>query len=100
ALKAYDSKPDCFKDAARALRQGCKSIDIDEDEKTRYAIRLTTCEIATANMPVPQECHSLVAAESDPHQQPKTNDIGRCVQSLGRIPQLWTSYSGYFREVK
>ncbi|OAQ32987.1 hypothetical protein K457DRAFT_122712 [Linnemannia elongata AG-77] len=100
ALKAYDSKPDCFKDAARALQQGCKSIDIDEDEKTRYAIRLTTCEIATANMPIPQECHSLASAESDPDKQPTANDISRCVQSLGRVPQLWTSYSGYFREVK
>ncbi|KAF9120992.1 hypothetical protein BGW39_010927 [Mortierella sp. 14UC] len=97
ALNAYESKPDCFKDAARALRQGCKSIDIDEDEKTHYAIRLTTCEIATANMPVPQECHSVATAESDPDQQPTSSDIGR---SLGRIPQLWTSYSGYFREVK
>ncbi|KAF9088944.1 hypothetical protein BGX23_007014 [Mortierella sp. AD031] len=100
ALKAYDSKPDCFKEAARALRQGCKSIDIDEDEKTRYAIRLTACEIATANMPVPQECHLLATAENNLGQQPTTNDVGRCVQSLGRIPQLWTSYSGYFREVK
>ncbi|KAF9430048.1 hypothetical protein BGZ76_000989 [Entomortierella beljakovae] len=27
-------------------------------------------------------------------------DIGQCVESLGRIPQLWISYSGYFREVK
>ncbi|KAF8927801.1 hypothetical protein BGZ47_001950 [Haplosporangium gracile] len=100
ALKAYDSKPDCFKDAARTLRQGCKSIDIDENEKTRYAIRLTICEIATANMPAPQECHPLASAESDPDQQPTTNDVSRCVQSLGRVPQLWTSYSGYFREVK
>ncbi|KAK3809008.1 MAG: hypothetical protein JOS17DRAFT_822296 [Linnemannia elongata] len=100
ALKAYDSKPDCFKDAARALQQGCKSIDIDEDEKTRYAIRLTTCEIATANMPIPQECHSLASAEGDPNKQPTTSEISRCVQSLGRVPQLWTSYSGYFREVK
>ncbi|KAG0338344.1 hypothetical protein BG000_004107 [Podila horticola] len=30
----------------------------------------------------------------------KSHEIGRCVQSLGRVPQLWTSYSGYFREVK
>ncbi|KAF9933341.1 hypothetical protein FBU30_005745 [Linnemannia zychae] len=52
-LNAYDSKSDCFKNAARALRQDCKNIDIDENEKT--------------------QC---------------------------RVPQLWTSYSGYFREVK
>ncbi|KAF9136671.1 hypothetical protein BG015_003056 [Linnemannia schmuckeri] len=72
ALKAYDSKPDCFKDAARALRQGCKSIDIDEDEKTR-------CK------------NSLLSALQKLVAKPI---------SLSRVPQLWTSYSGYFREVK
>ncbi|KAG0356013.1 hypothetical protein BG005_005060 [Podila minutissima] len=68
ALAAYDKKPDCFKKAAQALRQGCKSIDLDEDEKTK--------------------CMS------------KGSAIYFTIESLGRVPQLWTSYSGYFREVK
>ncbi|KAF9300602.1 hypothetical protein BGZ74_007706 [Mortierella antarctica] len=96
ALAAYDKKPDCFKKAAQALRQGCKSIDLDEDEKTK------SCEIATANMPMPVECMDFGEARdsSSSYTNSKSHEIGRCVQSLGRVPQLWTSYSGYFREVK
>ncbi|KFH69570.1 hypothetical protein MVEG_04379 [Podila verticillata NRRL 6337] len=102
ALAAYDKKQDCFKKAAQALRQGCKSIDLDEHEKTTYAIRLTACEIATANMPVPFECKEISEARdsSSLNTKSKSHEIGCCVQSLGRVPQLWTSYSGYFREVK
>ncbi|KAF9179111.1 hypothetical protein BGZ51_007241 [Haplosporangium sp. Z 767] len=100
ALNAYEQKPECFKKAARALRQDCKNIDMDEDEKTRYAIRLTACEIATAEMPMPIECQQISATESEYGHGIAAQEIGRCVQSLGRVPQLWTSYSGYFREVK
>ncbi|KAI8599348.1 hypothetical protein EDD21DRAFT_339906 [Dissophora ornata] len=103
ALKAYDHKPDCFKKAARALRHDCKNIEMDEDEKTKYAIRLTGCEIATADMPVPIECCGISSSmdkEPEDRRKPTSADITRCVQSLGRVPQLWTSYSGYFREVK
>ncbi|KAI1316909.1 hypothetical protein EDD11_009309 [Mortierella claussenii] len=104
ALKAYEDKPDCFKKAARALRKDCKNIDMDEAEKTKYAIQLTACEIATANMPVPVECQEISTPDWD-QDQARTDaatlaDVGRCVQSFGRVPQLWTSYSGYFREVK
>ncbi|KAG0250284.1 hypothetical protein BG011_008511 [Mortierella polycephala] len=99
-LNAYEQKPECFKKAARALRQGCKNIDMDEDEKTRYAIRLAACEIATAEMPMPIECQQVSAAEPEHGHGIAAHEIGRCVQSLGRVPQLWTSYSGYFREVK
>ncbi|KAF9382759.1 hypothetical protein CPC16_009212 [Podila verticillata] len=69
ALAAYDKKQDCFKKAAQALRQGCKSIDLDEHEKT-------TCMSTTSTVYFGKK------------------------ESLGRVPQLWTSYSGYFREVK
>ncbi|KAF9563894.1 hypothetical protein EC968_004663 [Mortierella alpina] len=92
ALSAYDHKSQCFKEAARALRQGCKSIDMDEDEKTR------------SNMPVPVECQDTDSSHAHGHSSKATFDTGRCVQvylrSLGRVTQLWTSYSGYFREVK
>ncbi|CAO3574444.1 unnamed protein product [Mortierella alpina] len=93
ALSAYDNKSQCFKEAARALKQGCKSIDMDEDEKTR------SCEIATANMPMPVECRDIGSYHQQRDSTRATFDIGRCVQ-LRRVAQLWTSYSGYFREVK
>ncbi|KAF8935255.1 hypothetical protein BGZ58_005127 [Dissophora ornata] len=72
---------------------------MDEDEKTKYAIRLTGCEIATADMPVPIECCGISSSmdkEPEDRRKPTSADITRCVQ----VPQLWTSYSGYFREVK
>ncbi|KAI9138359.1 hypothetical protein BKA69DRAFT_776939 [Paraphysoderma sedebokerense] len=50
------------------------------------AIRLTKCEIATANIQAPMECQDF-------------DNVTTCVESLSRIPQLWTSYSGYFRDV-
>ncbi|KAF9348398.1 hypothetical protein BGX26_000204 [Mortierella sp. AD094] len=34
-LRAYDHKSNCFKEAARTLRQNCRSIDIDLDDKTK-----------------------------------------------------------------
>jgi hypothetical protein len=35
SLRAHDQKPDCFKEAARALRQGCRSVEQDNEEKTK-----------------------------------------------------------------
>ncbi|KAF9993520.1 hypothetical protein BGZ79_001786 [Entomortierella chlamydospora] len=82
-LKAYDHKSDCFKEAARTLRQNCKSIDIDLDEKTKYAIRLTACEVATANMAVPLECRDIISLNesSDRNDNEIANSgIGRCLE--------------------
>ncbi|RIB20073.1 hypothetical protein C2G38_2305273 [Gigaspora rosea] len=56
-------------------------------ERGHDAVLLTMCEIATANLVAPMECNDIV------------QDVGTCVEALARIPQLWTSYSGYFREV-
>ncbi|KAG0302927.1 hypothetical protein BGZ98_007124 [Dissophora globulifera] len=86
ALKAYDHKPNCFKMAARALRQDCKNIEMDENEKTKYAIRLTACEIATANIPVPTECRIISPQEEnsskDGDNESTPADIASCVHTL------------------
>ncbi|CAG8694817.1 37802_t:CDS:10 [Gigaspora margarita] len=87
ALVQFEKKQNCFKDAALTLRHGCRNIDISDKDKIRYAVLLTMCEIATANLVAPMECNDIV------------QDVGTCVEALARIPQLWTSYSGYFREV-
>ncbi|CAG8607328.1 24402_t:CDS:10 [Dentiscutata erythropus] len=87
ALAQFEKKQNCFKDAALTLRHGCRNIDISDNDKIKYAVRLTMCEIATANLVAPMECNDIV------------QDVGTCVEALARIPQLWTSYSGYFREV-
>ncbi|KAI8346307.1 hypothetical protein B0O80DRAFT_533690 [Mortierella sp. GBAus27b] len=100
AAESYEHRTDCFKTAARALRQDCKNMDMDEDDKTQYAIRLTACEIATANIPMPVECREICEEKSYQHHSLSGVGISSCVQSLGRVPQLWTSYSGYYREAK
>ncbi|KAL7749088.1 hypothetical protein RI367_005493 [Sorochytrium milnesiophthora] len=88
ALSKYEARQnDCYKAAATSLRQGCQDLALGEQDKIRYAVRLTLCEIATASMVSPLECTD--ASESE----------AACVQAFGRTPQLWTSYSGYFREV-
>ncbi|KAI9223385.1 hypothetical protein BC828DRAFT_376039 [Blastocladiella britannica] len=87
SLQKYESdSKDCYKDAATSLHAGCKELTVLEAEKVQYAIRLTLCEVATANMNVPAPC--------------SWNEPGTaCVEALAQVPQLWTSYSGYFREV-
>ncbi|ORZ15467.1 hypothetical protein BCR41DRAFT_370826 [Lobosporangium transversale] len=86
ALKAYEHKPDCFKKAARALRKECKSVDMDEDEKMKFAIRLAACEIATANMPVPVDCRALSPEGEQAQSESATPaNIRRCVQYGLRI---------------
>ncbi|KAI9164539.1 hypothetical protein H9P43_008398 [Blastocladiella emersonii ATCC 22665] len=87
SLQKYESQShDCYKEAAYSLQTGCKELTATEEEKQQYAIRLTLCEVATANVNVPVQC--LVA-------NPGTS----CVEALHQVPQLWTSYSGYRRDV-
>ncbi|KAG0365478.1 hypothetical protein BGZ54_006481 [Gamsiella multidivaricata] len=51
-------------------------------------------------MPVPVECRAISSLEGRQDNKVSASEIAHCVQSLGRVPQLWTSYSGYFREVR
>ncbi|KAG0054772.1 hypothetical protein BGZ83_010448 [Gryganskiella cystojenkinii] len=98
SLDAHDHRTDdCFRDAAKALRQGCQGIELDKDEKTKYAIRLTVCEIETAHLKVPEDCLRIGLSTAPSKRIEKITS--KCIQSLGRVPQHWTSYTGYFREV-
>ncbi|KAI9096506.1 hypothetical protein DFS34DRAFT_650604 [Phlyctochytrium arcticum] len=79
----------CFRNAATELRAGCADMQMTDAGKVRYAIMLTKCEIATAGITSPRECQVDHADRNLP----------ACVEVLSRVPQLWTSYSGYLREV-
>ncbi|KAJ1517021.1 hypothetical protein HMI55_000833 [Coelomomyces lativittatus] len=58
SLQKYESQgSDCYRDAALLLKNGCKELSLQQEEKIKYAVRLTLCEIATANIYVPQECN-------------------------------------------
>ncbi|KAJ3150503.1 karyogamy protein [Geranomyces michiganensis] len=58
-------------------------------ENANDAVYFTRCEIATANIPIPNECK----------MQAVDRDVYPCIEILSHAPQLWTSYSGYVREV-
>ncbi|CAJ0830858.1 14504_t:CDS:10 [Entrophospora sp. SA101] len=92
SLAKFEKKSDCFKKAIGNLKHGCREINLSETIKIQFAIHLTKCEIATANLLVPMECQDF-------DREIGNNEVGKCVESLSRTPQLWTSYSGYFREV-
>ncbi|GBB95890.1 hypothetical protein RclHR1_02640004 [Rhizophagus clarus] len=83
ALTTLEKKQDCFKEATITLKNGCRNINLSNNDKMQYAIRLTKCELAIANLAFPMECDDF------------DQDIGKCIE----IPQFWTTYSGYFREV-
>ncbi|KAI8815662.1 uncharacterized protein EV422DRAFT_347748 [Fimicolochytrium jonesii] len=89
-LQLYESKPGgCFKHAVASVKKGCEMLHVHEIEKVRYAVDLTLCEIATGNIPIPASC------QAESYQ----TDVYGCVEMLSHVPQLWTSYSGYLREV-
>ncbi|KAH8552718.1 hypothetical protein BGW37DRAFT_528124 [Umbelopsis sp. PMI_123] len=53
------------------------------------AIALTKCELETANHSLPPVCAGATTEQ----------ELLQCVASLAQIPQWWTSYSGYLRQV-
>ncbi|KAJ3137558.1 hypothetical protein HDU90_001961 [Geranomyces variabilis] len=89
-VQAYETEGNgCFKAAVTKLKAGCSTLSLGEEKKITYAVYLTRCEIATASIPIPREC--------EPHAVDV--DVYACVEILSHVPQLWTSYSGYVREV-
>ncbi|KNE59315.1 hypothetical protein AMAG_03617 [Allomyces macrogynus ATCC 38327] len=87
AIQQYESRDvDCYRDAAVTLQQGCHELTVSQAEKNSYVVRLTLCEIGSANIYVPPQCLHGTLGNS-------------CIEALAQVPQLWTSYSGYFRDV-
>ena len=80
SLSKLLSKQDCFKNAAYKLQGECAKLE-NNVNKIHYAVQLANCELSTAG--VKSEC------ESDDD----------CLDWFIRVPQYWTSYSGYLKEV-
>ncbi|CAG8443154.1 10540_t:CDS:10, partial [Funneliformis caledonium] len=85
-LSQFERKPDCFKEATTALKDGCKSLNLSDNDKIQYAVRLTKCKLAIANFAAPMECEDI------------NYDVGRCVEAISKIPQLWVTYDRYHNE--
>ncbi|KAI8334245.1 hypothetical protein BC941DRAFT_454453 [Chlamydoabsidia padenii] len=84
-LHALQSKQkDCFRKSTLALEADCQVLASDETSHMKYALMLTKCELATADIQIPKACQL---------------DDSTCVKKLAINPQTWTTYSGYYRDV-
>ncbi|KAI9490669.1 Tht1-like nuclear fusion protein-domain-containing protein [Zychaea mexicana] len=83
-----DKDQDCFKNTARILHHGCRSLAASKHDRVKYAVMLTVCELSTTNLPVPRECYNLPQKKQE------------CVTQLASVPQTWTTFSGYFRDAE
>ncbi|KAJ3111117.1 hypothetical protein HDU96_005983 [Phlyctochytrium bullatum] len=86
-----DRSRDCFKKAAMALRANCSSAKLKDDTRIWYAVELTRCEVSTAGKVLPPAC--------EPVTRGTRVRATECVSELSTVGQLWTTYSGYFRDV-
>ncbi|KAJ3341772.1 hypothetical protein HDU93_004156 [Gonapodya sp. JEL0774] len=98
-LQAIEIQNDdgCFQKVALAMRDQCqKSVDgHNQEANVAIAVAFTACEMSTAGVQLPLECVDATKIGNNP-TSPQSKG---CVQALSRTPQLWTSYSGYLRDV-
>ncbi|OUM68832.1 hypothetical protein PIROE2DRAFT_57804 [Piromyces sp. E2] len=90
SFNKYTSKEDCFQNSIKTLKYGCLEMELDDNKKMEYAVELTLCELTSANISIPTECQN----------NQKIKNMAKCVETISRYNQLWTSYSGYFKDVE
>ncbi|CAO3643492.1 unnamed protein product [Cunninghamella blakesleeana] len=79
----------CFKKVILELKQGCEQVLENEQIQTQYALALTLCELSIAQIPIPLDCYLKDSFSTE----------SKCINKLSMLPQTWTTYSGYFRNV-
>lgn len=120
-MSSVQSLPTCNKIASAGLMNSCSELDrtassksglsLDdmlEQSKSIYAARLAICELSDAFAPIPKECTAFAPTKSSyflrsilPGRRPEyptydaetAKHLNRCLKSLSRFPQSWTSYS-------
>ncbi|SAL99462.1 hypothetical protein [Absidia glauca] len=80
---------DCFHKSTLSIEEDCQQLVSDEKSQMKYALMLTLCELATAQIQVPKECQ----LDKSMHH------MKSCIKKLATVPQTWTTYSGYYRDV-
>lgn len=82
----------CFASASREVYVECEHLTFAEHEmqRSRYAVRLTLCELYVAGVTPPVQC------QTSRHE----GDLRICLHELELRPQWWTTFSGYFREAQ
>ncbi|KAH6909513.1 hypothetical protein BKA70DRAFT_201622 [Coprinopsis sp. MPI-PUGE-AT-0042] len=92
-------QPDCFAQVGKALQFRCSEPDLDSPHRISAAIAMTLCEVATGqHYSLPLECRPFTLGNLR-DLAPHPNLHGPCVDALSRSTQLWSSYSGYMREI-
>ncbi|CAO1615922.1 unnamed protein product [Sympodiomycopsis kandeliae] len=111
SLRLFQSKSDCFLEAASRVKAICQQglENDDPNHKIRFAIALTKCELATARLKAPLECEGISLKSSKGGERLENSKVGSesydthfslttCVEALSRSSQFWSTYSGYIRE--
>ncbi|KAF8331841.1 uncharacterized protein EI90DRAFT_3055606 [Cantharellus anzutake] len=96
---------DCFKTAVHTIQSECsQNRELDLPSRVRASISMTLCEITTTErLSVPLECQEYRNEAHYTFSDKRLSKIdtvqSQCVEALSRSAQLWTSYSGYLREI-
>ena len=79
---------DCAKKALEPIISQCaEGIEtISPIQQKQIAIQLSICEFENAEISYPSEC--------------KSQNLDTCILLLEKSPQYWTTFSGYYREIR
>lgn len=125
ALQNFGADPrGCFEKAAKYIKPGCEDLERDSgrDTKALLALQFTECELKSAALSLPRQCRQIIDSFYEferlsflKFESPVTESIiskwesrsgihggliEDCVKAISQTPQLWTSYSGYFRNMQ
>lgn len=91
----FKPNSDCFRDVIGNLDSRCEDMENSQEDRVDAAISMAICELQTTeHAPVPMECNPSVKSWYSTVHSSKS-----CVEALYRSPQLWSSYSGYLRQI-
>ncbi|KAG5419687.1 KAR5 [Candida metapsilosis] len=85
-------KDDCSRQALSLILPQCLDglETMTSSQQKEVALELSICELENVKIEYPLDC--------DP--QIRLRNIDKCIQSLEKSPQFWTSYSGNYRNVR
>lgn len=93
SLTNMKSRSKCVKEALKDLIPQCIRLGVDSIDpniQKRLAIQLSLCEFENSKIDYPSSCYNMV----------QENDYDCCVFDIERAPQHWTTFSGYYREIR
>lgn len=85
-----DVDSSCFNYALGDILQMCRDVGVeslDLEKRKLLSVKLTLCEMTSLGLPFPSVCGNIV-------------DTDDCIQSLEKVPQYWTLFSGNYREIR